>query len=486
VRSRAWPEISATTFSTVLEWLYTGTCEVSGDLLLGLLNAANYLDIGSLKQAAEAALMERLCPENTLSMWAAGEECTAPTLAAAAKEMALSRFEELGESLAMAPLEHVRALIADDELQVVSGEEAVFSAVVRLVEATQLPEASTFELLEHVRFCCMRREFIDGTVRKWPPLATSVGMTFLLDQLVPFVGRPALPPRQRQAQTLYVLGGGDDSSKSVLVFDTKSTTCKDGVEMGTARFLPAAAALAGKVYVVGGNHFGKTNAAITAEVLDPQSGRWSAVAPMHTAREWSAAGALQGRLYAIGSSKERDSQSVEAFDPHTNTWAVVAPMLTGRAAAAAAVLGDQLYVAGGRAKSGAASSVLSTVEFYDPTSNSWAPAVPMHGQRSFFGMAALCAKLYAAGGADGDDNAQRSVEAFDPKTNTWTTVAPMNTARKEFSLTAAQGKLYAIGGRPWTLSAPPHRVRRTILCMTGGRSSRKGHRQHKALIYEGA
>ena len=74
----------------------------------------------------------------------------------------------------------------------------------------------------------------------------------------------------------------------------------------------------------------------------------------------------------------------------------------------------------------------------------------MDTARSCHGIAVMIAvlggKIYAASGITSNQHRLSSVEAFNPQTNTWAAVAPMSTARTFFSLTAARGKLYAVGG----------------------------------------
>ena len=60
------------------------------------------------------------------------------------------------------------------------------------------------------------------------------------------------------------------------------------------------------------------------------------------------------------------------------------------------------------------------------------------------GVAALDHKIYVTGGHDGEDVS--SVDCYDPDTNTWSQVADMNVARKGHSLVSLHGRLFAIGG----------------------------------------
>ena len=60
------------------------------------------------------------------------------------------------------------------------------------------------------------------------------------------------------------------------------------------------------------------------------------------------------------------------------------------------------------------------------------------------GVAALDNKIYVTGG--GDFGVMSSVDCYDPDTNTWSQMANMNIARDGHSLVSLHGRLYAIGG----------------------------------------
>ena len=202
------PEVPGDAFSVVLEWLYTGACEAEESLLPELLRVANYLGIPDLKDAIVMALQERLSPENALDLWGLGDQLTAPALVESAKKFALGHFEELEDSLAAAPIGRVQALLSDERL-VASSEEVVFTAVAKVVEAQQLEEGMMLELMRHVRFACMQREFLEQTVYQWPQLQTVAGSNMLRDSFMPIAIDEAPRTRRltpKQQSDGYVLG----------------------------------------------------------------------------------------------------------------------------------------------------------------------------------------------------------------------------------------------------------------------------------------
>ena len=71
-------------------------------------------------------------------------------------------------------------------------------------------------------------------------------------------------------------------------------------------------------------------------------------------------------MYALGAFDGTYMDSVEKYDPQTNRWTFVAPMICSRSSAAAAVCGGLLFVMGGW--NGLA---CRTIECYDPIGDKW-------------------------------------------------------------------------------------------------------------------
>ena len=92
-----------------------------------------------------------------------------------------------------------------------------------------------------------------------------------------------------------------------------------------------------------------------------------------------------------------------------------------------ATLGGKIYAVGGVDDDG---NLLSSVEAFDPQTNSWAAVAPMSTARSCFSFAVVSGKLYAVGGEDADYTTVASVGAYDPQHDRWEAVAPMAEARR--------------------------------------------------------
>jgi hypothetical protein len=89
---------------------------------------------------------------------------------------------------------------------------------------------------------------------------------------------------------------------------------------------------------------------------------------------------------------------------------------------------------------------ISTVEEYNPATNTWTKKADMPTGRTYSSTCVVNGKIYAIGGFTTRDNHLSPVEEYDPATDTWTRKADMPTARSGLSTSMVNGKIYAIGG----------------------------------------
>jgi len=173
---------------------------------------------------------------------------------------------------------------------------------------------------------------------------------------------------------------------------------------------------------------------IAPAVSDIES--WTTRTPMPTARGWLTAGEVNHRLYAIGGFNSTYLTTVEAYDPSTNTWQSQAAMPTARSHVASGVVNGVIYVVGGYN-----GGSLATLEAYDPTTNTWTTKTSMPTPRYAPAAGVINGVLYVVGGY-----LTSTLEAYDPATDTWATKAPMPTARGHLAVGVVNGLLYAVGG----------------------------------------
>ncbi|XP_053565852.1 kelch-like protein 6 [Bombina bombina] len=101
---------------------------------------------------------------------------------------------------------------------------------------------------------------------------------------------------------------------------------------------------------------------------------------------------------------------------------------------------NEVYISGGK-------ETQQDVWKYNSAINKWIQIEFLNVGRWRHKMAALCGKVYAIGGFDGNQRIY-SVEAYDPFHNCWTEMAPLVVSVSSFAAATFQKKLYVIGGGP--------------------------------------
>ena len=169
---------------------------------------------------------------------------------------------------------------------------------------------------------------------------------------------------------------------------------------------------------------------------------WMTKANMPTARSWFSTSVVNGKIYAIGGwlGGERLS-TVEEYDPATNTWTKKADMLKARYNLTTCVVDGKIYAIGGGGGN-------NRVEQYDPSTDTWTRKTDMTNGRGFLGASVVNGKIYTIGGSSGEGTVA-IVEQYDPLTDTWTRRADMPTARFSLATSVVNDKIYAIGGLYW-------------------------------------
>lgn len=206
----------------------------------------------------------------------------------------------------------------------------------------------------------------------------------------------------------------------------------------------------GRLYVIGGyTQSGLTvwHPVATVYAYDPATDTWSERAPMPTARGALSVTEHEGKLYAIGGyDRKANSAAVEVYDPGRNAWASRAPLPTPRDHLAAATASGKVYAIGGRLN-GDYRQNLSVTEVYDPVTDRWARAADLPTARSGITASEVGGRIYVFGG-EGGEGTFRQNEAYDAARDTWQTMAPMPTGRHGLGSAVANGRIHVIGGGP--------------------------------------
>jgi N-acetylneuraminic acid mutarotase len=219
----------------------------------------------------------------------------------------------------------------------------------------------------------------------------------------------------------------------------ESAPWTDVADYPTAVMDDAVAEHDGKIYVVGGSD---GNYPIPdANVYDPATGSWSAIAPLPEPLNASSAGFIGDTLYVAGGWDNfgNPSTDVYAYDSGTNSWTQAASLPAGVAAAGSAVVSGKLYVIGGVVTGGAASAAAYS---YDPGNNSWSQQPEYPAAMAFPACGGVDALVVCAGGS----GSSASTYVYTPGSSGWVKKTDMPDDAWGAATATANGKLEVMGG----------------------------------------
>src|SRR6476661_3074026 len=205
------------------------------------------------------------------------------------------------------------------------------------------------------------------------------------------------------SDTALPLGAAWQPIDNAWQYDPAADTWKSLAPVPTKRGAAVAVEVAGKIYVIGGattvagskdpyfTFFGPSLVLTTNEVFDPATNKWENRRPMSVARNHAYAAAVNGKIYVIGGRtghafilSATNTDVVEEYSPVSDMWSAPKErMPTPRSGGAWGTDGRRIYVAGGEVTTKELVGAFRAVEAYEPLTNSWItlPSMPMprHG-----------------------------------------------------------------------------------------------------------
>jgi N-acetylneuraminic acid mutarotase len=262
------------------------------------------------------------------------------------------------------------------------------------------------------------------------------------------------------------LGKADDvtqPSTTIQVYDPSTSTWRTAKTLDSCyRGHEVATTPGGKVVLLGGQisrcGFTGNLASSRVQVFDPVTNGLTELPPMRQARNFFPVVSLpDGRIMVIGGRIGWNAQtnhldftsSVEVFDPRSNTWTELASMSVPRAYHTATLLNDgRVLVVGGADN--------SATEVYDPRTNAWTTHASPFGIRYNHTATLLpSGDVLVAGGSDGNQHeypeyyaiSQANTAVFSARRNVWHAKAPLPAPRHFHTATLdPDGRVLVVGG----------------------------------------
>ncbi len=199
------------------------------------------------------------------------------------------------------------------------------------------------------------------------------------------------------------IGAAWEPIDNVWEYDPSADSWKALAPLPTKAGAAVAVEVRGKIYFIGGattvegskapffTFMGPCNVLSTNYVYDPATNTWERRKPMAVPRNHAFAAAVNGKIYVIGGRtghgfimSATNTDVVEEYDPANDMWSAPKErMPTPRSGGGWGTDGRRIYVAGGEVTTTPLVGAFRAIEAYEPATNSWTtlPSMPMprHG-----------------------------------------------------------------------------------------------------------
>ncbi|XP_076281415.1 kelch-like protein 10 [Lasioglossum baleicum] len=447
-------------FSLILDYAYTGACDINADNVEQLLPLADQFEVLGVVQLCCQFLLQELRPENCLGIFKFARHYFCRDLEEKGRKYIRHHFKRiLQESPEFKELtgEELEAILRDDELNV-KNEEIVFEAVKTWVEHNQEERKPCLpRLLKCVRYGFISYPFFTNNILTWKIIEEDElcqrivrdANAYLNEQdakqstgeidLKNPLARPRIPH-----EILFAIGGWTAGAPTNFVetYDTRADRWFLSVSTdATPRSYHGLCALNNLIYMIGGfdgnQHFN------TVRCFDPVTKEWRERACMYHARCYVSVCTHGGKIYALGGYNGRTRMSSgERYEPQRNQWEMIPSMQRQRSDASAAALNDKIYIVGGFN----GREVLDSAEVFDVETNQWSYIHSMLNPRSGVSLVAFRHSLYALGGFDGF-NRLNCGECYNPNhSEDWHAVPEMFSPRSNFATVILDDMIFVVGG----------------------------------------
>ncbi|XP_022792409.1 kelch-like protein 2 [Stylophora pistillata] len=451
-------EISGSVMEDVLEFIYTGTVEVTQENAEELVAATNYLIVPNLKTISGRYLQHQMCKSNCISTFYFAEKYDCEELVSESKSFIHENFASVAVMDEFLSLEakEVERWISSDEI-VVKTEADVFQIAERWVEHNKSERKAGFEeLLRHVRLVFVSRDYLlnvvtNELVRDSADCFRLVSDAIKLTTFSTDVDFPQSPRKGLETRAIVAAGGkyaccyvpAKDEWK---ILPELLLERDHGTQMITFR---------DQLYM-----FHSCN---SVQRYDPVFNGWSSLDLKMPSFDYLAI--VKGDLYSVGQpflfgsfliSEDKD-KVIKKYHVESHLWQTIhTSNPCSRKESCVIGSGKHLYFLGG--KSTHTSQYVAKAHRFDTVEIKWEEIADMQQARGgAFGVATQ-EKIFVAGGADEESTVLKTCEVYNVSSNEWHLIANLNVYRIHGSMDCLGGTLYVLGGFDQTKKKPEYSV----------------------------
>lgn len=442
--------ISETVMRDVLEFMHSGSVNITPTNARDLIEAADHLLLPSLKTTAGRFLGQKLTISNCIFTYYFAERYHCEELVANARKFISSNFASVAESGDFLNLEsqQVEQWISSDDI-FVTQEDDVLKIVLKWIEHSKSERKGKLEdLLRHVRLAFVTRDYLKKDVVTNHLVRENSSCLNLVKTALKGIHYSSdngiqQPPRNVFAKEAIFVHGGTKAFCYLPAEDTwhelPGPWCERKQQMISFQ---------DKLYVVQASPSSEFSA---VERYDPSFNRWGSL-------DWKLSKpatslklvVLGSEIYSVDNLTSTREVSVEKFNVESNAWERGLSTLPFQVLGACVVAMDNyLYVISGRWERQESQThgfkASNSAGRYDTVENRWEQIAEVQEARWDACGVAAHGKIFIAGGAILPQFIH-TCEVYDASTNEWQFIASLRSPRTRASMLCIEGTLYVVGG----------------------------------------
>ena len=432
----------------LVDYIYDGSISVDNSDVMGLLSAADFLQLDDIRQVCLSHLEQNLQIDNCYDVLEVADYYKSAMLKQKVETFIDENFEELSKDLQFktSSKERVVDLISSLNRNIVS-ETSIYHAILNWINYKEGRRRDFAALFNLVNLNELSSKFLEEVVSKEDLVKANLSCTNAVLQVISSCLQEV---RLTKNCTSVVCIGGFWTDEEVMeVFNCFGEAAKLYPKVPKGSCISCSAKLDDCFYAIGGNPatMGINSASNTMFKLkiNQKLLKWVPAASMQEQRTAFASAVFRNVLYVTGGRNEKNTiSSTELYDPVLNSWQIGGHLNQSRCGHALVANNNYLFVIGGKSDN----CYLHSMEQLELGNGVWKLTAPMLKPRHNFAAVYCNGFIFAIGGQSGTENetTTNSVEKFDQVKNRWSFVKSMNIARSAFSATVLQGRIFVVGG----------------------------------------
>eukprot|EP00058_Branchiostoma_floridae_P028340 XP_002613831.1 hypothetical protein BRAFLDRAFT_72047 [Branchiostoma floridae] len=355
--------MDSSSFSKILDFLYTGEIRIGKDDVQDVLQTAHMLRFDTILQYCKKFIQDNLCPNNCLGVLRLAHMYDGLSdLKKSARTMAVSNFSEAteDEEFLSLSLEDLLDLLGVEDLKATTEDDVVSFVIRWLDHAPESREPAILKILPEIRLSCVKVSVL-RKLESHPVIRES---TECLAYITEARERHILGTQVEKEEARSSNRRGVSDKLAIIVGGWKAVNKPHLRDNDESEPLPVRPSPGPMQSII---------------CLDPDNQQYYHIANLPTpANGYMGVASAGGHLYVTGGREKRLTTkgphpvpSRQAFRYHfpSDKWLRLPDMPAGRAGHQSVVVDGKLFLVGGDAED--TSSYTVTMDYYDPEEDAW-------------------------------------------------------------------------------------------------------------------